>query len=138
MRQQLLVGLQSVTLQDIDHSFHIYGFPQGELHHQQRQSAGAIARIFRFSVPDFCPQVQEYCTRQRVTSFTYIQPRLYPWRQCRIAEPVEHRQRSLNAANFTRCLGLTILFGIADPFFQHQGCRYGSLLYWARHRTSCQ
>jgi hypothetical protein len=39
---------------------------------------------------------------QRVTGFTFIQPRLYSPTECRIAEPVEHKQRSLNAANFSQ------------------------------------
>lgn len=56
MRQQLLVALHSFTLQGIDRSFHIDGVPQRD---SCRQSAGAIALIFRFAVPDFPQSVQE-------------------------------------------------------------------------------
>ena len=69
MRQQLLVDLHPFTLQRIDRSFHIDGIPQRDSCRQQRQSTGAIALIFRFSVPDFTQPVQEYRTRQRVTGY---------------------------------------------------------------------
>lgn len=77
MRQQLLVDLHPLTLQGIDRSFHIDGIPQRDSSRQQHQSTGAIALIFRFSVPDFTQPVQEYRTHQRVTGFSFIQSRLY-------------------------------------------------------------
>ncbi|VAF90729.1 Uncharacterised protein [Enterobacter hormaechei] len=129
MRQQLLVDLHSLTLQSIDSSFHIDGIPQGYGSCQERQSTGAIALIFRFSVPEFSQPVHKYRSRQRVTGFTFIQPRLYPPTQCRIAEPVEHKQSSFNTANFSQCFGQPVLLGVAGKLFQHQGCRHGSLLY---------
>ena len=81
MRQQLLVALHSFTLQGIDRSFHIDGVPQRD---SCRQSAGAIALIFRFTIPDFTQTVQEYRARQRVTGFSFIQSRLDPPTKCRI------------------------------------------------------
>ena len=76
---------------------------------QQRQSTGAIALIFRFTIPDFTQTVQEYRARQRVTGFSFIQSRLDPPTKCRIAEPVDHKQRSFNTANFSQCFGKSIL-----------------------------
>lgn len=67
MQQQLLVDLQSLTLEGIDCSFHIDGIPQRDCCRQQRQYAGAMALIFRLSVPSFSQPAHEYRTRQRVT-----------------------------------------------------------------------
>lgn len=73
MRLQLLVDFHLFTFQGIDRSFHIDGIPQRDSSHKQGQSTGAIALIFRFSVPDFAQPVQEYRTCQRVTGFSFIQ-----------------------------------------------------------------
>lgn len=70
----MLVDLHPFTLQGIDRSFHIDGIPQRDSSRQQRQSTGAVALIFRFSVPDFTQPVQEYRTRQRVTGFSFTGP----------------------------------------------------------------
>ena len=84
MRQQLIVDLHPFTLQGIDRSFHIDGIPQRDSCRQQRQSTGAIALIFRFTIPDFTQTVQEYRARQRVTGVSFIQSRLDPPTKCRI------------------------------------------------------
>ncbi len=75
MRQELLVDLHPFTLQGMDHSYHIHVIPQRDSCRQQRQSTGAIALIFRFSVPDFTQPVQKYRTCQRITGFSFIQSR---------------------------------------------------------------
>lgn len=118
MRQQLLVALHSFTLQGIDRSFHIDGVPQRD---SCRQSAGAIALIFRFAVPDFPQSVQEYRTRQCVTGLPFIQSSLYPPTKCRIAEPVEHKQLSFYTANFPQCFGKSVLLGVAGKIGENHG-----------------
>lgn len=67
--------------------------------------------------------------RQCVTGFSFIKCHLYPPTKCRIVKPVEHRQRSLNAASFSQCFGKSVLPGVAGKLFQHQGGRRASLLY---------
>lgn len=122
MREQLLVALHPFTLQGIDRSFHIDGIPQRDSCRHQRQSPGAVALIFRITIPDFTQTVQEYRSRQRVTGFSFIQSRLDPPTKCLIAEPVEQKQRSFNTVNFPKRICQTILFRLAGQFFHHQRC----------------
>ncbi len=108
MRQQLLVDLHPFTLQGIDRSFHIDSIPQRDSSLQERLSTGAIALIFRFSIPDFSQSVQEYRTRQRVTGFSFIQSRLYPPTKCG-----SRNQSSINSVRSIRPISLNAL---ASPF----------------------
>jgi len=58
-------------------------------------------------------------------SAAFVVRRFWP---TQIAEPVEHKQHSLNAANFSQCLDQPVLFGIEGKLFQYQGRRHYSLL----------
>ncbi len=57
----------------------------------------------------FQPQAfLKYRARLRVTGFSFIRSHLNPPTKCRSAEPVEHKQRSFNTANFPQCFGKSV------------------------------
>src|SRR4051812_42459503 len=99
----------TVPTERVQGAAEIDGVPQHDGRGDQREPAGAMLLGFGATIAHAAEAVEAHGAGQRIARFALVQFRSGTPAQLRIAEPVEHQQGALNAADFAQRQGEAIL-----------------------------
>lgn len=98
MLQQIVIHRLAVGFQRLRGPFQIDGVPQHDGGRHQVQATGTVALLLEATVTDLAQSTEEYGAGQRIAGFALVQPGMHAATQPHVLQPVQNKQRALDAA----------------------------------------
>ena len=99
--QEVVINGPTLTPQRFYRPFQINRVPEHDGRNHQIETRGPVTLIFKAAVPNFTEPVEEHGSRKGVSGLPLVQPGLHAPAQLNVLQPVEGKERTLDAPEFT-------------------------------------